>query len=93
MRRTIEWPGTLGAFGLLAVAYLFLYAPILVMALFSFNDSKALTLPLSGFTWRWYSDLIHDTRMMDAIRVQPAGVTLGRSCLSARRSGLCNHPA
>ena len=35
----------------------FLYAPILMLMLLSFNDSNAITLPWGGFTWRWYRAL------------------------------------
>ena len=38
-------------FGLLLV---FLYAPIAILLVFSFNDSDLPAFPLSGFTWRWY---------------------------------------
>ena len=32
----------------------FLYAPIAILLLFSFNDSELPTFPLSGFTLEWY---------------------------------------
>ena len=35
-----------------AAAYLFLYAPLLVLGAFSFNNSKLAIW--RGFTWRWY---------------------------------------
>ena len=43
---------TLRAFFFLVVA--FLYAPIAILLLFSFNDSELPTFPLSGFTLEWY---------------------------------------
>ena len=33
---------------------LFLYAPIAVLLVFSFNDSPVPAFPLSGFTFHWY---------------------------------------
>lgn len=40
---------------LYAVAvYIFLYAPIAMLILLSFNDSNSITLPWRGFTFRWY---------------------------------------
>jgi len=41
-----------------AVLYLiFLYAPVAVLPLFSFNDSQYVTFPLVGFTLKWYAQL------------------------------------
>jgi len=37
-----------------AVVVLFLYAPILVLLVFSFNSSDIPAFPLSGFTLHWY---------------------------------------
>ncbi|MCA9963347.1 MAG: ABC transporter permease [Anaerolineales bacterium] len=36
---------------------LFLYLPILLLIVFSFNDSTNLRFPLTGFTLRWYQEL------------------------------------
>lgn len=40
--------------------YLFFYLPILVLVVYSFNDST-YSLVWHGFTWRWYQDLFVDT--------------------------------
>ena len=41
-----------------AFAYLaFLYVPVLVLPVFSFNNSEFIAFPLSGFTTRWYAGL------------------------------------
>jgi ABC-type spermidine/putrescine transport system permease subunit II len=40
-----------------AAVYAFLYAPIAMLVLLSFNDSNAITLPWGGFTVRWYRAL------------------------------------
>ena len=34
----------------------FLYAPIAILVIFSFNDSAIPTFPLTGFTTQWYRD-------------------------------------
>ena len=44
--------GILGGYFLLMV--MFLYAPIVVLVIFSFNDNTTPTLPLAGFTTHWY---------------------------------------
>jgi spermidine/putrescine transport system permease protein len=45
---------------------LILYLPILLLVLFSFNDSESLRFPLEGFTLHWYEALIGSGEMMKA---------------------------
>lgn len=45
---------------------LFLYIPVFVLPLFSFNDALYVAFPLKGFTWRWYEALFADARIRDA---------------------------
>jgi spermidine/putrescine transport system permease protein len=53
---------------LYALAYLaFLYVPVLVLPVFSFNNSEFIAFPLSGFTTRWYAGLAADTAMLHAL--------------------------
>jgi spermidine/putrescine transport system permease protein len=41
-----------------AVAYMiFLYAPVILLPLFAFNQSTIIAFPLSGFTTQWFVDL------------------------------------
>jgi ABC-type spermidine/putrescine transport system permease subunit II len=55
--------------GLIAkAAIVFLYIPILAVVVLSFNDSD-ITYKWGGFTTRWYDVLIHDTQLLDALRV------------------------
>ncbi len=51
------------AFGYLA----FLYVPVLVLPVFSFNNSEFIAFPLSGFTTRWYAGLADDSAMLHAL--------------------------
>jgi spermidine/putrescine transport system permease protein len=51
-----------------AAAYLLLYTPIIVLALFSFNDSPLLTFPLRGLTFKWYAVLAVDHTIQRSIR-------------------------
>lgn len=51
-----------------AVILLFLYLPIVVLVIFSFNDNVVTTLPLKGFTWKWYVHLANNPDMLAAIR-------------------------
>jgi spermidine/putrescine transport system permease protein len=57
-------PG-LGVFS--AAIYAFLYLPLLVLVLFSFNDSR-LTAVWRGFTGEWYAQLFRNQILLDALR-------------------------
>jgi spermidine/putrescine transport system permease protein len=41
-----------------ALVVVFLYAPIVILLIFSFNNSDVPTFPLSGFTLHWYHDFL-----------------------------------
>jgi spermidine/putrescine transport system permease protein len=45
----------------------FLYLPVLVLPVFSFNNSQFIAFPLSGFTTRWYGALAGDSAMLHAL--------------------------
>src|ERR1700676_3753047 len=45
-------------------AYLFLHLPLLILAAFSFNQSRFTVW--QGFSLRWYSAALHDSQLMDA---------------------------
>ena len=49
----------------LAGMLVFLYVPIIVMALMSFNDSNLYRLPIEWST-RWYTALAHNDKLLDA---------------------------
>lgn len=44
-----------------------LFAPILVLLVFSFNESKSLSV-FSGFSTKWYSELASDRNTLEAVR-------------------------
>ncbi len=50
-----------------ALILLFLYAPILIMIFFSFNEGKSLSV-FSGFSLRWYSELFQSTEVLTALK-------------------------
>lgn len=59
-----------GALGRLymALIFLFLYAPIVVLIVFSFNDTKTMSRSVwSGFTFRWYARLWEDSMIQQAV--------------------------
>lgn len=50
----------------IGLVFLFLYAPIVVLMVFSFNDSKSRTV-WQGFTFKWYSELFSDKLIMHSL--------------------------
>ena len=46
---------------------LFMYLPIVLLIVFSFNNSRSLTWPLSGFTTNWYQKLFTNSELLDAL--------------------------
>lgn len=52
-------------YGVAGLVYLFLYLPLVVVVVFSFNDSK-LNAEWVGFTWRWYEKLFNNREMLTA---------------------------
>lgn len=50
----------------IALIFIFLYAPMVVTMLFSFNGSDS-TYILSGFSTQWYTRLFHDSVTMKAL--------------------------
>jgi putrescine transport system permease protein len=52
----------------LAFGFAFLYVPILSMVLFSFNESKLVTV-WAGFSTKWYVSLFSNDQMLDAARL------------------------
>ena len=61
----------------IGLSMLFLYAPILLLVLYSFNDSKSRA-NWGGFTLRWYEELFHDQVILSAL-----GTTLSIGVLAA----------
>ena len=49
------------------LTYVFLYLPILVVVILSFNDSESLFV-WKGFSLRWYPELFADTAVMEGLR-------------------------
>ncbi len=62
-----------------AAGFAFLYAPILSLVIYSFNDSRLVTV-WGGFSTRWYGALLNDRQILDAawisLQVGVAAATL-----------------
>ena len=50
----------------IGIVFLFLYAPILILMLYSFNDSRSRG-KWGGFTLKWYGELFQDAETMSAL--------------------------
>src|SRR5436190_5281392 len=70
--------GVLGSYFVLMVV--FLYVPLLVLVIFSFNDNNSPVLPLKGFTTHWYSDAFSNSLLVQSLQ---------RSALLAAANGVC----
>jgi spermidine/putrescine transport system permease protein len=57
--------GLLG--GWAVVVYVFLFAPIVLLVLFSFNANKFGTFPFTGWTTDWYGQVFSDYQIKDAL--------------------------
>ena len=53
------------AFGMLAFGYAFLYLPIALVIVYSFNESRLVTV-WSGFSFKWWHALFANEAMLDA---------------------------
>ena len=63
--------------GSLALGLAFLYLPIAILVIYSFNASRLVSV-WGGWSTRWYVELLHDQAMLDA-----AWTTLGIAFISA----------
>ena len=52
--------------GWLSMGYLFLYLPIVVLVVFSFNSSRQ-DMVWSGFSLQWYAALMQDTEIINGL--------------------------
>ena len=50
-----------------AIIFGFLFAPIVVLLIFSINESKSLSV-FSGFSWKWYEELLRDRNTLESVK-------------------------
>ena len=50
-----------------ALLMIFLFAPIAILLVFSFNEAKSLSV-FSGFSLHWYQELLRDSETIDAVK-------------------------
>lgn len=61
MARRSSWLG----WSVLLLGFAFLYLPILLLMVYSFNSSRLATV-WAGFSTQWYGELFRDTQLLDA---------------------------
>ncbi|BAI75365.1 spermidine/putrescine transport system permease protein (plasmid) [Azospirillum sp. B510] len=73
----------------LLFGYAFLYVPIVLLVVFSFNESRLVTV-WSGFSTKWYAELIHNEALLAAalLSFQVAAVSATLSVLLGTCAGL-----
>ena len=64
MRKGYDRPRFLVA--ITALVYVFLFAPIAVVVLFSFNGQRSLQV-LDGFSLQWYREFFNDSELIDSL--------------------------
>ncbi|KRA41925.1 ABC transporter permease subunit [Pseudoxanthomonas sp. Root630] len=57
-QRAVNWT-------VLGLGFAFLYVPVLILMVYSFNESRLATV-WSGFSFKWYGELFRDKQMLDA---------------------------
>ncbi|WP_322093877.1 ABC transporter permease subunit [Paraburkholderia bannensis] len=55
------------AFGAFLLPYVFLYAPLIIIGIFSFNASSVQVFPLTGFSFHWYEDALANPSLIAAL--------------------------
>jgi spermidine/putrescine transport system permease protein len=66
-RSTSDHVRKTAAFLLFCLPYLFLYAPLVIIAIFSFNDTTVQVFPLTGFTFKWYREVLDNAALIAAL--------------------------
>jgi ABC-type Fe3+ transport system permease subunit len=77
-RRRSPWLGLTSA-----LVFAFLYAPLLVVVLYSFSSTKVNAWPIKGYTLDWYRELLADRDIHQAVQLS---IIVG---LCARRLPWC----
>jgi spermidine/putrescine transport system permease protein len=65
MHKLVWWQKSL--VGVAVGTLLFLYIPVAILILFSFNDSPVTSFPLSGFTLDWYRKVFANAALLNSL--------------------------
>lgn len=53
--------------GFVCLYLVFLYAPVILLPVFAFNDSEIIAFPLRGFTLSWFDRMTEEAMLHDAV--------------------------
>ena len=82
----VSRPGKWVLRGFFSLVVAFLYAPIVILLIFSFNNSDVPSFPLSGFTLHWYSQFLHNSDLHAAL--EASAIVAALSSLGAVMLGI-----
>ena len=69
-----------------AITLAFIYIPLIVIAIYAFNESRSQAWPIDGFTLEWFDKAFHNPGVRDALwtSVKAASAPRDRAARSAR---------
>ncbi len=62
-----RWIGQTSAIGYLLLALAFIYLPVVILVLFSFQSGDLPVPPFNGPSMRWYHELLANERLLDSL--------------------------
>ncbi|OFW77346.1 MAG: hypothetical protein A2Z48_04955 [Actinobacteria bacterium RBG_19FT_COMBO_70_19] len=68
MNPAVSKGGRRGLVVFFVLLLVFLYAPIVILIVFSFNDRQLVSFPWQGFTLRWYRAFVENAALLASIR-------------------------
>ena len=76
-------------FTALVFGYAFLYVPIILLMIYSFNESRLVTI-WGGFSTKWYGTLLENQQMLDAARrsLEIAAIAATVACVFGTVAGM-----
>jgi putrescine transport system permease protein len=85
-----RWP----LYSALAFGYAFLYLPVLLLIIYSFNESRLVTV-WSGFSFKWYRELLHNRQLLEAawlsVRIAAVNATFAVALGTLAANALVRH--
>jgi ABC-type spermidine/putrescine transport system permease subunit II len=68
--------------------FVFLYAPLLTLVMFSFNDAEVVALPFRGFTLKWYRAILGMPELLSSLLNSFILGAISGACATALALGL-----
>lgn len=68
MNPAVSKGGKRGLWTMFGALVVFLYAPLILLIVFSFNDRQFVSFPWEGFTTNWYREFLANSELLAALR-------------------------